>query len=667
MRETNLISVIIPVYNVAKYLEATVESVISQTYKEWELLLINDGSTDDSLSVCNKCQKKDSRIRVIDKENGGPSSARNTGIEQARGEYIYFLDGDDLIMPHTLERLIGTIQKYQVKMVTHGIATDYRDALTADVQQLVIHKYDVKTALKDLRYTLTSPCNKLYHHTIWETLRFPVGKFHEDEAVYHYVVDNAGDFVAIEAKYYYYVQREGSTMHRLWKNRVLDGIEALEDRVRFVEKFHDHELQQHMIHEEMAYLMRMYQEIHESKDTSLLEDLVKEDMQKEAIRLVKDYPLDEVTENERKFMDNDGYLENYLKAKKKEETKQSIRKIKNKLDPDKMIKVDGMLYDAMRIQVVGRSDYFYDYSEAICEAFQKNHFNAVHVEEIDYSEGWDAILFIGASISIRKQIQKLRKNKNLVVGAILTEQPYAREFGFHVAGKKMVKRERKMLSLYDIVFVWSEEQMALYKKYHERVIYFPHSFYEKLDHTAKNKNIEKKYDLIFLGEENLPHRKELLEKLKSLYTVIDTNGSDHTLWGEEKFKAIMESRICLNIHQEPGLIMESPRLYDYFSNRAFVLSETMKWPEPFVPGEDFDVFYYTNVIEKIEYYLEHPDERQRIADHAYEKVHSITMDKNISIIIDAFMMELYYKETRGSLGKCIIKFLKWVRWKIDNL
>ena len=96
-------SIIIPVYNAERYLHQCIESVIAQTFKDWEMILVNDGSKDGSLAICQEYTSKDSRIRVIDKPNGGPSSARNRGLDEAQGEYVYFMDADDWIEKNYLE------------------------------------------------------------------------------------------------------------------------------------------------------------------------------------------------------------------------------------------------------------------------------------------------------------------------------------------------------------------------------------------------------------------------------------------------------------------------------------------------------------------------------------------------------------------------------------
>ncbi len=118
-----LISVIVPVYNVAKYLPRCIESILRQTYPHFELILVDDGSPDKSGKICDKYAQKDARIRVIHKENGGVSSARNAGLDVAQGEYISFIDSDDWVREDYLEKLLAPMLKYDVQMVVGGIET----------------------------------------------------------------------------------------------------------------------------------------------------------------------------------------------------------------------------------------------------------------------------------------------------------------------------------------------------------------------------------------------------------------------------------------------------------------------------------------------------------------------------------------------------------------
>ena len=153
------ISVISPVYNVAQYLDKAVRSVCDQTYPDWELILVDDGSTDGSAALCDAWAKKDGRIRVLHKENGGVSTARNAGLDAALGAYIYFLDPDDYIHPQTLAVLLELIQQYDAQIAlgfTRG--THVRDYVEPDRDEYLVQTASGKQALT---YLYTDPAAAL--------------------------------------------------------------------------------------------------------------------------------------------------------------------------------------------------------------------------------------------------------------------------------------------------------------------------------------------------------------------------------------------------------------------------------------------------------------------------------------------------------------------------
>ena len=166
-----LISIIVPVYKVAKYLPRCIESILRQTYQNFELILVNDGSPDKSGELCDKYAKKDSRIRVIHKENGGASSARNVGMDVAQGEYIVFVDGDDWVVDNCLEELVKPMEEKDVQMAIGGIEIREFDISTQQMQEQLI-------TLKEMEHTQIyeffmkqfglsrGPCAKIYKKEI---------------------------------------------------------------------------------------------------------------------------------------------------------------------------------------------------------------------------------------------------------------------------------------------------------------------------------------------------------------------------------------------------------------------------------------------------------------------------------------------------------------------
>lgn len=213
-RET-LLSVIIPVYNVEDYLARCVDSILGQTYHTLEVILVDDGSPDASGSICDAYAQKDSRVRVIHKENGGLSSARNAGLEAATGEYITFVDSDDWIEPDAYEHLLGLIERYQVKLVCGG-NYDVDGGTGEKILGLCPKKEEVLTAEEFVgRMFLwdgfdSSACDKIYHRSLLETFRYPEGKVCEDVPVTYKIVLKAERAALSDQPFYNYYHRPGS-------------------------------------------------------------------------------------------------------------------------------------------------------------------------------------------------------------------------------------------------------------------------------------------------------------------------------------------------------------------------------------------------------------------------------------------------------------------------
>lgn len=163
-----LVSIITPVYNVESYLPVCIESVLKQTYPHWELLLIDDGSSDGSPKICDEFQQKDSRIRAIHKENQGPSAARNLGIEIARGKHIAFVDSDDWIAPGMLEEMAGKIYRYQTDLVMCGFERVHPSWKRS--YQLSPYSLVILQSLRELASVYERPETNMFGISIWAKL-----------------------------------------------------------------------------------------------------------------------------------------------------------------------------------------------------------------------------------------------------------------------------------------------------------------------------------------------------------------------------------------------------------------------------------------------------------------------------------------------------------------
>ena len=218
-----LISVIVPVYNIEKYLERCVNSIREQTYTNLEILLVDDGSTDSSGTICDKFAEEDNRVRVFHKENGGSSSARNLGIAEAKGEYLGFVDSDDYISANMYELLVGAIHEFQAEVAQVG-----RDEIDEEGKRLpdicVPPKQKVFIESKDfLRELLMhrgdcSFCTKLVKKSLFENGTFPLGELNEDFRLFVSFLDKIRGVVSLPQQTYHVFYRIGSNTRKEGKN-----------------------------------------------------------------------------------------------------------------------------------------------------------------------------------------------------------------------------------------------------------------------------------------------------------------------------------------------------------------------------------------------------------------------------------------------------------------
>lgn len=235
-----LISVILPVYNVQKYLCRCLNSVIQQSYKFLEIILVDDGSTDCSGKICDIYEKRDCRIKVFHKENGGLSDARNYGISKANGEFLTFVDSDDYIDEDYVEYLYGLIKGTACKMSICSLYVCYTAG--GRIRGMGNGKRGVLTGKKCIemmcyhREVDTAACAKLYHRTLFDEVRFPKGKLFEDIGTLYLLFDQC-NYIAygFEPKYYYMV-RNDSIVTSAFHMQKLDLIEMTDAMGDYVDR-----------------------------------------------------------------------------------------------------------------------------------------------------------------------------------------------------------------------------------------------------------------------------------------------------------------------------------------------------------------------------------------------------------------------------------------------
>ena len=245
-----LVSVIVPVYKVEKYLNRCVESIVSQKYSNLEIILVDDGSPDGCPRMCDEWAKKDGRIIVIHKENGGLSDARNAGIKKAKGEYLCFVDSDDYIMPTMISDLLIAVKENGVKLAIANfscINEDGKRRFEKNQSPIIDGVYEAKELLplfyQGLGWFYIVAWNKLYHRSLFENLLFPVGKIHEDEYVAAQIIWNAGTIACIKNEEYCYIyQRSGSITSEKQGIKFENWLEALYLRFEFYKEKQEEEL-----------------------------------------------------------------------------------------------------------------------------------------------------------------------------------------------------------------------------------------------------------------------------------------------------------------------------------------------------------------------------------------------------------------------------------------
>lgn len=236
-----LVSVIVPIYNVEKYLKRCVESICSQTYKNLEIILVDDGSPDNCPRICEELAKVDERIKVIHKKNGGLSDARNCGLDNCSGKYVCFVDSDDCIEKDYVEHMLTIAEDTDADMVISSFKYLYEDGSTKDFDFEFEKKYlgpkeCMELLTRDYKLPVVVAWSKLYKREIFSELRFKKGIIHEDEEICHKIISLINKISLTNKCLYLYFQRNDSIMGTLKpaKSKVMNEI--LAERKEFAVK-----------------------------------------------------------------------------------------------------------------------------------------------------------------------------------------------------------------------------------------------------------------------------------------------------------------------------------------------------------------------------------------------------------------------------------------------
>ena len=240
---TPLISVIVPVYRVEKYLERCVKSILSQTYKNLEVILVDDGSPDQCPAICDACAEKDARVKVIHQENKGLSGARNAGIDAASGEYLAFVDSDDYVSPHFIEELyqllqdtgcaIGQCRFFYVK--GDGLVEEGDSAFCIYRGESLMEQL---YGPEEKATCFVVAWNKLYRAELFKEtgIRYPEGRIHEDEATTYRLFHEAKKLAFLDRALYGYYTENGGSITSVFSAKRLQWLTAHEERIAFFKK-----------------------------------------------------------------------------------------------------------------------------------------------------------------------------------------------------------------------------------------------------------------------------------------------------------------------------------------------------------------------------------------------------------------------------------------------
>lgn len=237
MKYNELISIVVPIYNVEKYLERCVDSIINQTYKNIEIILVDDGATDNCGVICDKYKKEDPRIIVIHKKNGGLSDARNSGIKIAKGKYITFIDSDDYIEDDYVEYLYNLLIQKNTKMSICSYAVHFDNSNVKLYNATDIKRWSKEETLKHILYSKkieVSAWGKMYRTDLFKNIEYPKGKIFEDIDTTYKLIDQC-DYISVGlSEKYHYIMRKNSIVNNSFSDKHKYMITASEHMCDYI-------------------------------------------------------------------------------------------------------------------------------------------------------------------------------------------------------------------------------------------------------------------------------------------------------------------------------------------------------------------------------------------------------------------------------------------------
>lgn len=300
---------------------------------------------------------------------------------------------------------------------------------------------------------------------------------------------------------------------------------------------------------------------------------------------------------------------------------------------------------ALSLGVVAERKYFLPYRDAMVRAVNGEGFEARALTDIDYDNhgDLDAFLVIGP----HKYRGRLKHHDRYIFAAVQTEQFPTPEAGAYTFGKERYAIFQEFAPEYDVIFEWHRNTARFLSQRYAHIMWLPYgSFREMLyPECEPGAEHEPEYDFVFIGAlEGVDGRRDkLLDALARRWSI---HPESQGVWGAKKGRALANARIALNIHFDHGATFESPRLFEYLANGRFTLSETAADPHPFVEGRDYAAFFANQLVDKAARWLDHPEERARIAAQGRETAHRHPIEKSARTVIRRLLVE---KAQRGVL------------------
>lgn len=261
-----MISIIVPVYNGEKWLRRCLDSILKMSFSDYELIIVNDGSTDDTYNILNYYKEYDQRIKVINKSNGGSGSARNVGISLAIGDYISFIDSDDMVDEDFLSILYKTMIEYDVDIVECNFESILNDKskIKRDEKNYKVNVISNEKKLEEFcnknTYLKTAVLwNKLFKKKLFSNLKFVENKGIDDEFLIHLLIYRANTIAVIDKTLYFYCLTENSQMRSKRTLKQLDSIEAIENQLNFFLNIKKHHLYNMLLYRYYATIMLNYE------------------------------------------------------------------------------------------------------------------------------------------------------------------------------------------------------------------------------------------------------------------------------------------------------------------------------------------------------------------------------------------------------------------------